>query len=329
MDFVNKFQIEATLVANEFIDRYMAAANGEYVKVYLYILRHAGQPLEIGAIADALNHTEADVNRAIAYWEKLGILGGREREEPKPEQRQTEQAKEEMAAARQPQKSRPACTPEQIGKLQGDPDFAQLLYIAQRYMNKIFTQREVESFAYLYGTLGMSEELLEYLVEYCAQSGHTSIRYVETVALNWHERNLKTVDEAQAYASSFTKDSFAVMRAFGLADRRPGDGERQLIERWFREYGFTKEVVLEACRRTLEATNKPSFRYADKILSEWKKTGVKGLNDIAALDEKRRAQGTKQKPVKKTPNQFHNFEQRDTDYNALVMDQVRGWLDET
>lgn len=30
------------MVANEFIDRYMAVANGEYVKVYLYLLRHDG-----------------------------------------------------------------------------------------------------------------------------------------------------------------------------------------------------------------------------------------------------------------------------------------------
>ena len=40
MDMICSFRTEATLVANEFIDRYMAAANGEYVKVYLYLLRH-------------------------------------------------------------------------------------------------------------------------------------------------------------------------------------------------------------------------------------------------------------------------------------------------
>lgn len=30
-----------TLIENTFIDRYMPAANGEYVKVYLYLLRCA------------------------------------------------------------------------------------------------------------------------------------------------------------------------------------------------------------------------------------------------------------------------------------------------
>ena len=55
------------MVANEFIDRYMAVANGEYVKVYLYLLRHDGREITVGEIADALNHTESDVKRAIAY----------------------------------------------------------------------------------------------------------------------------------------------------------------------------------------------------------------------------------------------------------------------
>ena len=33
MSFTYHFQVDATLVSNEFIDRYLAEANGEYVKV--------------------------------------------------------------------------------------------------------------------------------------------------------------------------------------------------------------------------------------------------------------------------------------------------------
>ena len=74
MEAVCSLRIEGTIVANEFIDRYMASASGEYVKVYLYLLRHQPNPIEIGQIADALDYTEADVKRAIAYWEKNGLL---------------------------------------------------------------------------------------------------------------------------------------------------------------------------------------------------------------------------------------------------------------
>ena len=70
----SRFGLNATMVANEFIDQYMSAANGEYVKVYLYVLRHQEEPVTVIEVADALNHTEADVRRALAYWTRLGVL---------------------------------------------------------------------------------------------------------------------------------------------------------------------------------------------------------------------------------------------------------------
>lgn len=219
-------------------------------------------------------------------------------------------------------------------QLENDEEFSQLLYIAQRYLNRIFTPRDVDIFANLYEGLHLSAEMLEYLVEYCVQNGHTSVRYIEAVGMNWHEKGFQTVEEAKAYSTGFTKDSFAVMRAFGLNDRKPGDGEREMIEKWFKIYGFSRELVIEACRRTMEATHKPSFRYADKILSDWREAGVKSMEDVNQIDEKRRTtQSTqnRQSPratVKAPVNRFHNFEQRSTDYDSLVLDQVKGWLGE-
>ena len=64
--FKNRLAVGATPVPDVFIDTYMAGASGEYVKVYLYLLRHQQEEVSIGQIADALNHTEADVQRALA-----------------------------------------------------------------------------------------------------------------------------------------------------------------------------------------------------------------------------------------------------------------------
>ena len=71
----NRLAVGATPVSDVFIDTYMAGASGEYVKVYLYLLRHQQEEVSIGQIADALNHTEADVQRALAYWQRAGVLG--------------------------------------------------------------------------------------------------------------------------------------------------------------------------------------------------------------------------------------------------------------
>ena len=341
-----------TPVADTFIDTYMAAANGEYVKVYLYILRHQNkEDLSLEQIADALNHTEADVKRAINYWQKAGVLENAQ-ENPSEsiliEQNRTNcsmdievtpAASKETAAA---QVQSPTYSAEQVSRLNNDEEFSQLLYIAQKFLNKAFTPRDCQVFAYLYDTLGMNIGLLEYLAEYCAQNGHTSVRYLETVALSWHEKGIRTALEAQEYSTSYTKDAFAVMKAFGLNSRKPAVPEQKLMEKWFKDYGFDRELVLEACSRTINAIHTPSFQYADSILTDWKKAGVKTLADVKGMDARRaerannadkrfrsygNAVNNVQNNRKSSSNQFHNFKQRDTDYDALMLQNVKEWMD--
>lgn len=60
-----------------FVDRYMKDANGEFVKVYLYLLRHMNDvpgELSLCEIADSLNHTENDIIRALRYWSEHDVL---------------------------------------------------------------------------------------------------------------------------------------------------------------------------------------------------------------------------------------------------------------
>ena len=64
-------QTNATVLDNEFIDHYMVRANGEYVKVYLLLLRHMNQSsgyLSVSELADLLECTEKDILRALRYW---------------------------------------------------------------------------------------------------------------------------------------------------------------------------------------------------------------------------------------------------------------------
>ena len=66
-----------TILPNIFIDEYMPSANGSYVKVYLYLVRcmqDLQSDITIPTIADKLENTENDILRAIAYWEKVGLL---------------------------------------------------------------------------------------------------------------------------------------------------------------------------------------------------------------------------------------------------------------
>ena len=69
-------QNEVTVLPNKFIDEYMIKADGEYVKIYLLILRLQGMglPVDVDHLADHLELTRKDVLRALSYWEKAGLL---------------------------------------------------------------------------------------------------------------------------------------------------------------------------------------------------------------------------------------------------------------
>ena len=59
-------------VSNFFIDYYMTEANGEFVKVYLYLVRllNSNRAVTVAEIADHFDSTEKDICRAIKYWIK-------------------------------------------------------------------------------------------------------------------------------------------------------------------------------------------------------------------------------------------------------------------
>lgn len=370
----NAMSVNVTVISNEFIDTYMAAANGEYVKVFLYLLRHEHEDVTVSAIADALNHTEADVKRALSYWKDAGVLAAEEAENSSAVMRRDgwQQSAAESVATAQirtvdsvsgsqdatgyagaravPEDSLGAplvqipdrtSSAERRQKLSADADFLALTYAIQQYLGKILTPMEVETFEYLYADLKMSGDLLEYLVEYCAGSGHRSIRYIEKVALNWYQMGIKTREEARDYTMKFSRDMSSVMKAFGITNRNPGTAEQEFMKKWFKEYGFDSTIVKEACNRTITATGSASFPYADKILTGWKENGVRTMSDIQELDKRRqmakpqqdsgrnsgRGQGSGRTGGQKSSgsgnNRFKNFEERSYDYENLVWEGMR------
>ncbi|MBR1815707.1 MAG: DnaD domain protein [Lachnospiraceae bacterium] len=63
-------------ISNFFIDFYMTDANGEFVKVYLYLVRllNKNSNISIADIADHFNLTEKDICRAIKYWISKDVI---------------------------------------------------------------------------------------------------------------------------------------------------------------------------------------------------------------------------------------------------------------
>lgn len=222
---------------------------------------------------------------------------------------------------------KPTYSEAQIKQLTNTDEVKWLLNIIEIYLDRLIKPMDLQLILYLYESLGFSTELIMYLYEYCVSKNKKNPSYVEAVALSWAEEGIDTVEKAEAATAIYNSNYNAVNKAFGL-NRSPGQVEKQFINKWLNKYLFSIDIIVEACNRTILATQKPDFKYADKILENWFKKGVKELSHVASLDEdhKRmvatRANNKTNQPVAKASpnNRFNAFPQRnytDDDYNSL------------
>ncbi len=354
-----------TQISNLFIDEHMTDANEVELKLYLYLLRciSGNLPVSIGSIAERFNYSERDINRALTYWQKAGLLSvefdGNDRvtsiclKDPaalagaptqaapaEPTQSVRAQDFQMIQNAQTVQDAQPSSfTPapssdikpfysvDQMNDFKNKEDVKQLLFVAEMHMGKQLAPADLRTLLFIYDALSFPVDLISYLVEYCVNSDHRNMRYIEKVALAWADRGITTVDEAKAMGSSgqYRKEAFAVLRALGISGRTIVNSDMEYVAKWMGDYGFPIEMVLEACNRTIAAISSPSFQYVDSILKKWYDSGVRTLDDASAADEqfqaaKKAEEEKASKPAARTmPRKAAaNFSQRNDDFNALA-----------
>lgn len=390
-----------TTVSDIFIDQYMPKANGEFVKVYLYLLRATGSGAGIATISEIADHfsnTEADIIRALNYWASEGILqlqsgadgqimginlcslsvSGMQAAQSNIQSTVADNAaqnnlqnsvvnnaaqsnlqngvvnndaqnistanirmqdsvveKLKSQTTDKAASSQKEYTLDEIKEFRKNPDISELFFIIETYLKHTLSSSDTNMVLYWLDELHFSTDLVEYLVEYCITKGHSSLRYMNKVALGWADSGIKTVDQAKDDAAAHSQIYYSVMKALGITGRNLVDSEVSLINKWVGEYGFDIELVKAACGKTISAIQKPSFEYTDSILANWRKKDVHTLKDVEVLDanfakaNKASATGSSQgtnaangssKPKSNNPgskNKFNNFNQRNNDYDKL------------
>lgn len=338
---------DVTIVPNIFIDQFMPSANGAYVKVYLYLLRcFMGNCPEvtISSIADHLDNTEKDIIRALNYWEKQNLLtltrnlqkditaislvdlktDGSAFTPPSDIDTELDEVAVSIHTEAKPA-LRQSYSAEKIAHLTENDEIKWTMHIVEIYLDRPLKPMDLQLILYLYNELRFSPELIMYLYEYCVSKGKKNSSYIEAVALTWAKEGIDTEEKAKEAATAYNEHFNSVNRAFGL-NRAPGQIERQYITKWVEVFGFSDEIITEACNRTILRTQRPDFKYADKILESWFKNDVKSNSDIKRLDEEFGKVNKSKEPAKVTPinkpaaNRFNQFPQRtysDKDYAEL------------
>ncbi|NRT32175.1 DnaD domain protein [Clostridium beijerinckii] len=315
-----------TPVNNVFIEKYMPQARGEFVKVYLLMLKYTISG-ELGVsssiLASSLNLLESDIMNAFNYWNDQGVI------------KLTQIDKmgnfnvEFIDLVEEPSKST-----KQVDLLEAldSTNTKDMLKDIETLLARPLSPNEMSLYLNWQKEFGFSSELILILMEYCISKGKSDSRYIEKVAIAWHDQKITTIEQAQNLIKK-AEDKWINIRKIltylGINNTDIMKPQQDLIEKWLLIYKYSNEIIFKACDVCFERLNRADFKYIDGILSNWNKNNIRTLEDIALKDNKNSKNNKYQKTYNTNNNdksslKFNNFEAREYDYDSLEK-KLLGW----
>ena len=269
------------------VDNYIKLADANSLKLLLYLLRHGGESFTEEQLRVSLGiKRDGELEDAAMFWFQRGILRMDEGELTPT----AEDAQEVMPEAVPEPEQKPASL-RRVAETSGAT-----IYTAGDIAQRIKTDGAVDfmfrEIQQLYGRplknpesrmalqvtdyYGIPAEVAVMLYKYCFRIGKTTPSYIESVAKDWVNENIRTVEEADLLLSRLEK-RFAVEENLRRAmDLKTKFSPTQLnyIKCWTEEWGFSEEMIILAHEITLDKTGNMSFSYTNKILENWKNSGV-------------------------------------------------------
>lgn len=315
-----------TPVNNVFIEKYMPQARGEFIKIYLLMLKHniSGEfGVSSSILASSLNLLESDIMNALNYWNDQGVIKFTQID------KMGNFNVEFLDLIDEPIKPK-----RQVDLLEAldSTNTKDMLKDIEMLLARPLSPNEMSTYLNWQKEFGFSSELILILMEYCISKGKSDSRYIEKVALSWYDLKITTIDQAQNLIKK-TEDKWVnirkVLTYLGITNTDIMKPQQDLIEKWLLIYKFPNDVILKACDICFERLNRADFKYIDGILTNWNKNDIKTVEDIALKDTKntRNVKYTKNynnNNNEKAPLKFNNFEGREYDYDSLEK-KLLGW----
>lgn len=309
-----------TPVSNVFIDRYMPKARGEYVKVYLLGIKYcmSGEPGANSAmLAGTLHLLETDLMNALNYWNDEGVIkltsidnmgnyniDFLDLQDMPPEQNDNINLLKEL----------------------DNNSTKDMLQDIEKLLGRPLSAKEMQMYISWISDFNFPPELILLLIEYCVSKGKTDYRYIERIAVTWHENKINSIEDAQTYIKKH-EDKWINIRKIlsylGIKDAEVMKPQEQLLEKWLNSFSFPLDVIYRACDISFNRINKADFKYIDAILTNWYKDGIKTITDVDTKDIKKNTYKKSSGNVGVKTN-FNDYEQRSYDYDDLEK-KLLGW----
>lgn len=252
-----------TPVDNTFIDNYLKDIRGDFLKVYLFCLRQgfAERQVNISYIASKLGMLDTDVYRAFEELNNLGFL--------------TLENTGHIEIS--------SLTEKRDDEILYDNRLRDMLREMEQCLGRPLSFRDIDVFKSILSDYSLPPEVITILVEYCISKNKSDIRYIEKVAISWHESGIRTPEDALTLISDYEnkwgkyRDILSYLGKTGADITKP---QEEMFNKWLFVYKFSNDVIFKACDVCILQTNGVNLNYINKVLEDWHKKGVKTPDDV-------------------------------------------------
>ena len=317
----------------------MPCANPMFSSIYIFTykrLAYDGRPVDTKELAAVFNILESDVMKAWEYWNDEGLIELKTDDNEvldvvflEPREKKTVNKKTKTAGSAAAKKSKPEqkiqpgsridYPVKELEYIQNqNSEIRNLFAFAEQSFGRLLQYNDLNLLYGLHDWLRLPIPVVEKLIEYCAENGRTHLNYIEKTAVNWRDSGVDSIEKAEEQIVLYNTNYKNILKAFGQ-NRDPAPRDVEIIDKWLKEWDMPLEVILEACDKTIMEIVKPSYKYANKILEDWRNNGVKTLEDVKNMDTEFEKAKT-DKPVKRTQKRkpaFDNFEARHIDFDQI------------
>ena len=240
------------------------------------------------ALAGFLGLSVSAAIASLEFWRGTGVLEASGKQGVF-EQTELSLPEEELKQAKAPEAKRDDYTAEEINRIyKKNPTLTQLVDMCQMILEKTFTKTEISCIVYLSDHLRLEDEYILMLCQHCISKGKdkASLRYIEKMGIELHDKGITSVKELDIYLKDETKKhemEYKIRKLFGIGERALVLKEKAFLAKWVTEWRLPFEIIEKGYEVMVGATDKPNFAYENAILEKWREAGCKTMEDVEGL----------------------------------------------
>ena len=281
-------------------DNLLKLATGEQLKVLLFLLRNSERNISAEEVSANTGVSAVQVQESVLFWQNLNVLASENQAGSFPVMQMTApvavKAKEQPLPVSEPetkkekpvskQRKKESLNPSEIADyIESNHDIAELFKTAEQVLGPVKHIMQ-NTLIWIHDYLGLKREVIITLVSYCCDINKKEPKYIESVALDWAEKEINTLDSANEEVERLKKYNelvYKIKRSFEM-EYTPTTKQKEFIEQW-QEFGFDMEIIHHAYEKCVESIRKLSFEYINKILTSWHEKNITTIEEAKADDK--------------------------------------------